>query len=178
VGDWTGGPVGEGAPSATAPRPPDRTRRARPTDDAPLQPWPTVAGRIARLAGGYFDLLVVAAFFGLAGVHDRSSVAWAAIGWALYVVPSTAAHGRTLGKLAAGTRVVDVRTMRPPAPRLSLLRWAVLAGPTIVLALVAGDARTGVAWLGTSVVLAPITWDVLRRGLHDRAAGTLVIRTR
>ncbi len=86
--------------------------------------------------------------------------------------------GRTLGKLAVGTRVVDARTLQPPRPAMSLLRWAVLAGPSIVVGAATNDPRWGFATFATMIVVAPILWDLLRRGLHDRAAGTLVIRTR
>ena len=165
-----GGPVGGRGSSATAPRPAERT---------PLPPRPIIAGRVARLVGGYFDLLVVSSFFALADLQGgRSSGWWPAICWALYAVPSTAASGRTFGKLAVGTRVVALRTLRPPRLTISLLRWAVLAGPTVVLHAAANGSEWGIASLATAVVVAPILWDVLRRGLHDRAAGTVVIRTR
>ena len=168
MGDWSGNGGGSRVQSIDAPRP---------SGPPPLAQHRLIAGLTARLVGGYVDALFVSAFFAVSISHPSSSW-WPAICWAVYVVPSTAASGRTLGKLAVGTRVVAARTLRPPGLATSLVRWAVLAGPSLVVDAATHSARWGFATLATMVVVAPITWDLLRRGLHDRAAGTVVIRTR
>ncbi|WP_407913768.1 RDD family protein [Kitasatospora sp. NE20-6] len=83
----------------------------------------------------------------------------------LYEVLPTARTGRTLGKRLARIRVVDVRRSgggrRPPSSGRSLWRWAVRQ---------------------TAVLLLPVAllWVLLdrrsRRGWHDRAAGTRVVK--
>ncbi|WP_405015500.1 RDD family protein [Kitasatospora sp. NBC_01539] len=83
----------------------------------------------------------------------------------LYEVLPTARTGRTLGKRLVRIRVVDVRRPggggRPPSSGRSLWRWIVRQ---------------------TAVLLLPLAlpWVLLdrrsRRGWHDRAAGTRVVK--
>ena len=82
------------------------------------------------------------------------------------VVP-TALWGQTPGKIAAGTRVVVEEDGSLPGWRRAAVRWAVpgiagrlpYVGPAVSLA-----------------VMASLVIDRRRRGLHDRAAGTIVVR--
>jgi len=86
---------------------------------------------------------------------------------ALYTIVPTALLGQTLGKIAVGTRVVTEADGLLPGWRRSLVRWALpgLAG------------RLPVIGLGVSLaIMASLIWDRRRRGLHDRAAGTIVIK--
>ncbi|MFV1963183.1 MAG: RDD family protein [Acidimicrobiia bacterium] len=87
---------------------------------------------------------------------------------AAYYIGFTVSRGQTPGKMLIGTRVVMERTSLIPGLGPSALRWAVpgvfvfLPGVSIISALIYG-------WL---------LFDTLRRGLHDKAAKTVVVRTR
>lgn len=139
----------------------------------------TIATRWQRLGGWLIDSVVI----GLVGrgLAERG-VSWWLIGIAvgLYWIVATAVWGATIGKLVARTRGT-VAGGRPPW-RASVVRWAVTgwigfaagvsadisaaaAPPLAVLALV--------TWLAT---YTPILWDHEARGLHDRLAGTVVVR--
>ncbi len=87
---------------------------------------------------------------------------------AAYYIGFTVSRGQTPGKMLIGTRVVMERTARIPGLGPSALRWAVpgvfvfLPGVSIISAVIYG-------WL---------LFDTLRRGLHDKAAKTVVVRAR
>ncbi|MGI8806454.1 MAG: RDD family protein [Acidimicrobiales bacterium] len=86
---------------------------------------------------------------------------------AIYTIVPTAVWGQTLGKIAMGIRVVVEEDGSLPGWRRSALRWA-LPG-------VAG--RLPYVGLGVGLaVMASLVWDPRRRGLHDRLAGTVVVR--
>ena len=86
---------------------------------------------------------------------------------AIYTIVPTAVWGQTLGKIAVGTRVVAEEDASVPGWRRSVLRWAL---PGVV-------GRLPYVGLGVSLaVMASLVWDPRRRGLHDRLAGTIVIR--
>lgn len=85
-------------------------------------------------------------------------------------------RGSTLGMRAVG---IEVRTWEPqggPLPwRVVLLRWATFYGVGILTAVpLAGS------FASLYVVLAGLwpLWDKRRQGLHDKAAGTVVVRSR
>ncbi len=86
---------------------------------------------------------------------------------AIYTIVPTAIWGQTLGKIAVGTRVVVDPDGTVPGWRRSAVRWALpgLAGRLPVVGLVV-----------SLVVLGSILWDPRRRGLHDRVAGTIVVK--
>lgn len=150
---------------------------------APLYPVGTegltIAGRWKRLFGALIDALVLAVpvwFF------ERLDVGWLGpVLGAVYVITLTALRGQTVGKMAVGTRVVDESTAAVPSLRQSVLRWLPVGGFDMMLRLA---ATTGSAvWISIAlaacivplVVLGPILFDPLRRGLHDRLAGTVVV---
>jgi uncharacterized RDD family membrane protein YckC len=88
---------------------------------------------------------------------------------AAYYIGFTVWRGQTPGKMLIGTRVVMERTARMiPGLGPSTLRWVVpgvfvfLPGVSVVAAVIYG-------WL---------LFDSLRRGLHDKAAKTVVVLTR
>jgi uncharacterized RDD family membrane protein YckC len=87
---------------------------------------------------------------------------------AAYYVGFTVARGQTPGKMLLGTRVVMQRTAQIPGLGPSTLRWVVpgvfvfLPGVSVVAAVIYG-------WL---------LFDSLRRGLHDKAAKTVVVHAR
>jgi uncharacterized RDD family membrane protein YckC len=88
-----------------------------------------------------------------------------------YRVVTTAAWGQGLGKLLFGLKVVvdEPSEVGPVVPgwRRSLKRWAVPQAPGLIPL-----PATGL------LAYLPAMRDPRRRGLHDRAAGTVVIDTR
>ena len=85
----------------------------------------------------------------------------------VYQTVMIALFGRTVGKLALGTRVVrSVDGARPvwtEAVMRALLPLSLGAIPSVGLFLVV-------------LVYSLALWTPLRQGLHDKAAGTLVVR--
>lgn len=121
-----------------------------------------------RLLGAVVDGALVAAV----GFVVRTPLVVLALA-AIYSIACTTLTGRTLGKRLLGTRVVDRTTGEPPSPARATIRWLVPAAGSLVAALVAADLDPlGAAW--AFVVLLPILQPPLHRGLHDRAAGTVV----
>jgi uncharacterized RDD family membrane protein YckC len=82
----------------------------------------------------------------------------------LYETVLLANGGRTLGKMLLGLRVIRV-DRAPLAPRDALVRSAVV------------DVM-GFVPLGWPIAAIVLEKHRLRQGPHDRAAGTLVVRTR
>jgi uncharacterized RDD family membrane protein YckC len=145
-------------------------------------PWRRLAGYIAEgiVLGGLAAIVLAA---------TSSSTLVAACSVTLIVlngVVAVAVFGQTLGMMLVGMRVVRPPSRRPPSWATVLVRWLVATGPAFVVALLARAARPGLpggVWLGISTldwvwqitVYAPILFDHLNRGLHDRAAHTVVI---
>jgi uncharacterized RDD family membrane protein YckC len=94
----------------------------------------------------------------------------AAVVSAAYEVTMTALRGATVGKMAAGVKVVDERTGQVPGWGGAFARWGTMFGPGIVPCL---------GWIVTFLVeLSPLFDEQRRQGWHDRAAKTLVVSTR
>ena len=87
---------------------------------------------------------------------------------ALYTIVPTAVWGQTPGKIAVGTRVVVEADGSLPGWRRAVLRWA-LPG-------VLGRLPNNLGLWISLAVMASLVVDPRRRGLHDRLAGTIVIR--
>jgi uncharacterized RDD family membrane protein YckC len=141
-----------------------------PPSRPPLPDGRRQATRWRRLAGGMIDEVVLGVPLALAIRADAAVWLILAVHFVYYALPS-ASHGWTLGKLVLDTRLVDRRTLRTPSPLAVGVRWCVMAAP-LAIALVLGsryDLRVALAL----AVYLPIMWDL--RGLHDRAAGTLVV---
>ncbi len=85
-----------------------------------------------------------------------------------YYVGFTVWRGQTPGKMLIGTRVVMERTARIPGLGPSTLRWVV---PGVFVFL------PGVSVL-RAVIYGWLLFDSLRRGLHDKAAKTVVVLAR
>jgi len=86
---------------------------------------------------------------------------------AIYTIVPTALWGQTLGKIAVGTRVVTEQDGSLPGWTRAALRWAL---PGIV-------GRLPYVGLVVSLaVMASLLFDPRRRGLHDRFAGTIVVK--
>jgi len=97
--------------------------------------------------------------------------------WALHVV-----GGATLGKRVLGLRVVTAKDRSAVGVRAAGIRTVVyLVGPAAFLfapkigfvGSAAISALGGMLWIADSLVALP---DAQRRSLHDRAAGTVVVR--
>jgi uncharacterized RDD family membrane protein YckC len=88
------------------------------------------------------------------------------LAWVVVRIVATAWTGRTPGKWLLGLRVVDeANPTTPPRLAKAALRWLV------------PQVSSAVPLPGTgAVVYAPVLKDPWRRGLHDRAAGTVVVR--
>jgi uncharacterized RDD family membrane protein YckC len=98
---------------------------------------------------------------------------------ATYEIASVALWGRTIGKTITGTRVVAAADGSIPRWRRATVRWAVVVGPTVATVwLPQGGATILAAFLGdlwAIVVYYGVLNKPWRQGLHDRAAGTLVV---
>lgn len=98
---------------------------------------------------------------------------------AVYLIVPVLLWGRTVGKLVARTRVVDVHTGQIPTWSQATVRW-VVPGVGVLAGIVPshGVAGAGVAGLSNLwgvVVYVGILLNPLREGLHDKAAGTAVV---
>ena len=85
----------------------------------------------------------------------------------MYEVIPTALWGRTPGKAIVGTRVVGIGDGGVPGWKRALLRW--------VLPALAFQVHL-VGWVLALALRAALVADPLRRGVHDRLAGTIVVR--
>ncbi len=86
----------------------------------------------------------------------------------LYEIPLVALSGRTVGKMMARLKVVNVENGQLPGWKRSTLRWLVLYGPMLIPI---------IGWILVLLIyFVSTTLDKNRRPLHDRIAGTTVIR--
>ena len=83
----------------------------------------------------------------------------------LYEVWPTAVSGQTIGKRLVGVKVVASGEGGPPGWAGSSLRWLI---PAVLSALSSG--------LFGLVAYLWCLWDADRQGLHDKAAGTIVVK--
>lgn len=129
-----------------------------------------------RLGGRLVDALVLLPIaFGFAAVAGTAGrVITVAIACA-YEVAFVATTGRSLGKMAVGTRVVQAETGATVPVRDAIMRYAVLFGPGVVLSFL-GLGVAGLVW--TLVIIVMVLRPPLHRGPHDLAARTIVVPTR
>lgn len=132
-----------------------------------------------RIGGALIDglltsmVVVVPLLLGLVNLDDlqnRVSAGWAfalLVFGAAYTIGPTAIWGQTLGKVAVGTRVVTDADGSLPGWRRSTIRWAV---PGLL------GRLPYIGILISLAVTASLVLDPRRRGLHDKAAGTIVVR--
>ncbi|GMQ99114.1 MAG: RDD family protein [Acidimicrobiia bacterium] len=85
---------------------------------------------------------------------------------ALYYVGFTVVRGQTPGKMLTGTKVVMQATVEIPGIGPATLRWLI---PGVFVFLPGVSVISG-------VVYGWLLFDSLRRGLHDKAAKTVVVR--
>jgi uncharacterized RDD family membrane protein YckC len=128
------------------------------------------ASRWRRLSGGLLDETLVGAPIVLAAWAGASAW-WLVLLHLLYTVVPMLGWGWTIGKLCTRTRVIDRTSLGLPSPAAVLARWWVAAVP--VLGGVSGLLHGDLIGLAALVVYAPVM--VCLRGLHDLAAGTVVV---
>jgi uncharacterized RDD family membrane protein YckC len=83
---------------------------------------------------------------------------------AAYLIILISRRGQTLGNMALRTKVVDAANGALPTPGRAAIRW--------VIQLLLGITVIG----GILDILWPL-WDSRNQTIHDKAAGTLVVRT-
>ena len=88
-----------------------------------------------------------------------------------YLVPLIAVYGQTLGDRLVGIQVVEAGDGNLPGWRRSFLRYLCLDG---VLQVVGTLYPHGVVW-ALVVIVGAALFDKSRQGLHDRAAGVIVV---
>ncbi len=136
----------------------------------PLADGRRQATRWRRLSAGLLDEALVGIPTLLA--HKAGAPAWtgAAMHGVYYVSP-TMLYGWSIGKLWTGLRVVDQHWLQTPGPVAVVVRWLVAALPMLA-GLFLGLSSD---WVGTLVLVVDAPIMVHLRGLHDLAAGTLVV---
>lgn len=161
---------------------PDEPRRRRDTgaDDSLSGVDPAAASLVPRAAAALLDAILIVSIdvaviyltlrlCGLTSAEVRVLPAVPLIGFLLllaggYIVSFTVAGGQTIGKMAAGIRVVPTAERDPGNARVTLASAVLRATGCLVSLLTAG--------LGYVPVL--VSRD--RRALHDRLADTRVVR--
>jgi len=127
-----------------------------------------------RIGGALVDLAVlfVPVLLLRSGLEGGLGATAALVVVAAYHVVLTARDGRTLGKAAVRTKVVDVDTGAVPSLGQAARRWlTVIAGSLVAAVIPALDLVAAIYGL---VVLLPILSGPLHRGIHDRVASTVV----
>jgi uncharacterized RDD family membrane protein YckC len=156
VSRWTGSWLsGAGAPAAPQDYPGERL-------GLPRSGPGSVAGRGARLGALLIDLVVaslVTSLFVRVDVANpdvmRTFNYWSLLVWFLITVAAVSFFGFTVGMAALGIRVAR-------------LDGATMVGPLRAI------PRTAL----TAILIPAVIWDADTRGMHDKAVGTVVVRTR
>jgi uncharacterized RDD family membrane protein YckC len=130
--------------------------------DLPATGVGSVAGMGRRLAALFVDC-VLATLITLLFVHIRPTDAhavqtlnyWTLLTWFLITVVGTSWFGMTPGMVPLGVRVarLDSRPMLGP--------WRAIVRAVLV-----------------ALIVPAVIWDIDRRGLHDKAVGTIVLAIR
>ena len=150
----------------------DRDSDSPITEDEIASFWQRVLGFVADQALLVIITLILARMLNIEIAEDDALrlpadlVITRAIASAVYYIAFTTSRGQTPGKMLAGTRVVMERTGLIPGIGPSVLRWAVPGIP---------EAPPGLSVIGLFVRVWSLV-DDRNRGLHDKAAKTVVIR--
>ncbi len=130
-----------------------------------------------RFGGFLVDSVVATLLFFPAALLGGWSGVWIQIGLvACYEVGMVGLLGRTLGNMAVRTRVVRIDDGGFPGLRAALIRWFV---PQVgFLAVLVLSWPEGISVLWSVIVFAPILLGPTHRGVHDRAAGVMVLDDR
>ncbi len=160
----------------------DETPRPRdPTDFPPHGPnsLASIAERgMARTLDTLIELIpltvLVAVFIKFNDAHNTVSLpVWVLIAWlamlVVYEAVGVAWRGQTVGKLLFGVRVAYLVNGTKPDPFHAALRIML---PAVVLAF------PPTLWFLYPTVYLTALFNPMRRGVHDSAAGTVVVRTR
>ena len=137
-----------------------------------------VASRGLRLVGWLVDSLVV-------GLLGLAPLLVGITGWPRFLIFEVlgavdgivlvAWLGGNVGNLVVGTQVVVADDAHRAGAGRAAIRWAVIRVPLYVAGLFGAWWFTLIWWV---VVYGPILFTPLRQGLHDRAAGVVVINSR
>lgn len=144
------------------------------TEDEIAEPWRRLAGFVIDWTILVFMALIVLSMFqfDLAFGDDLRLPPEVRIVQGLvagaYYIGFTTYRGQTPGKMLVGTRVLVEQSSRTPGPGVSVLRWFVPG----VFVFLPGLSVTFV------VIYGWLLFDGRRRGLHDKVAKTVVVRSR
>lgn len=124
--------------------------------------------------GGVVSVLLFLVAFGLLAIGGRTA----------YYSWFHASRGHTPGKKALGLRLVSPHTGERPSARACLLRQFVLMAPMavglVVVAVAGGGADVGsfqtLGLAANAVFFGSVLLHPGGRGIHDRVAGTMVVR--
>lgn len=97
--------------------------------------------------------------------------------WVLYVIPAVAWRGQTLGQLVLGHRVARFTDGRTPSLDQAAIR-ALLPAALALAPMLVVRGNPFIVFPGWSVCYLTAASAPMMRGLHDRAAGTVVVRSR
>jgi uncharacterized RDD family membrane protein YckC len=136
------------------------------------------AGPLPRIGGTLVDLLaLIVVPLPFVALVPRGSTAaevmLQAVYFSYFFVP-VAIWGRTLGKIAARTKVVRFGSEQPPGWSLALAR-ALVVGIPLALPYALGSVGEALSLGLLFTIYAPLLWRRDRRGLHDLASGTQVV---
>lgn len=99
-----------------------------------------------------------------------------AVPLAAYPIAFIAVRGRTLGQQAMRLRVVPEAGGGPVGWARALRRWAVIGVPSLIVTIVHVRPLGTLIGLWVMVVFLWMQIDDSKRGLHDKAAGVVVLR--
>jgi uncharacterized RDD family membrane protein YckC len=157
TGSWLSGP-------SAAHDPAERTTQAWPGErlGLPKEGPGAAASRGARLAALFIDFVIAALVTSLFVRMDIQQPEvmghfnrWAIAVWFLISVGAISLFGFTAGMAALGIRAVRLDGSPMVGPLRAILRAAL-----------------------TAIIIPAAIWDADNRGLHDKAAGTIVLRVR
>jgi len=130
-------------------------------------------GQVPRVLDAVLVRLVALGVCAVAGLEIADAGVAAIPIEALYLVIAVAMWGRTAGMVVVRTEIERVDGFVPPGFRVSLVRWLVPAAGLLLTLLGTVGVILNLVWL--VAVYAPMLGE-RRQGLHDRAAGTVVVR--
>jgi uncharacterized RDD family membrane protein YckC len=102
----------------------------------------------------------------------------------VYVITLIGWRGQTVGESLFGLKVIRIGDRQIPGNEIAARRWSVIGSIAIASAVVFQFKAPGSAGISFAfsllelLVLAWAIWDPNRQGLHDRFAGTIVVRAR
>jgi uncharacterized RDD family membrane protein YckC len=144
--------------------------------NALARPWTRAVARIADTlivsTPFVFTVVVVLAITGQ--LESQEFPLWVRPLWAVmavaYEVPLLAWRGQTVGKLAVGIKVARLDNGRPPLWNQAAMRIGL---PAVLMSI---PHPLGV--VAASALYFSFSWDAMGRGVHDKAAGTVVVASR